>query len=237
MNLAHNEQLREQLAAEYVLGTLKGGARRRFEKLAANDPILKRAVAEWQDRLCPLAEFNPAQQPSPQVWHALQTRLHLPAAHAKPGFWSGWRDSLHFWRGLGVASTAMAAILLTVMLARQPELMAPAPSYVATLSDDKAQTTMVVTGDTQRRQLIVRVVTPAAIAADKSLELWALPKDGAPRSLGLVAANGTVVLPLPENTSPQTVAALAISLEPKGGSPNPNAPSGPVLYKGAWVQI
>jgi anti-sigma-K factor RskA len=30
---------------------------------------------------------------------------------------------------------------------------------------------------------------------------------------------------------------LAVSLEPKGGSPNPRAPSGPILYKGGWVRI
>jgi anti-sigma-K factor RskA len=69
--------------------------------------------------------------------------------------------------------------------------------------------------------------------------LWAVPKQGNPRSLGLVAvgANGSLTLPLPANATPQNIPLLAISLEPKGGSTNPNGPSGPILLKGAWVQI
>jgi anti-sigma-K factor RskA len=30
---------------------------------------------------------------------------------------------------------------------------------------------------------------------------------------------------------------LAVSLEPKGGSPDPNGPTGPILYKGNWVRM
>jgi anti-sigma-K factor RskA len=108
---------------------------------------------------------------------------------------------------------------------------------VATLSDDKAQPVVVITGDARHHQLTIRVVAQQAVAADKSLELWAVPKDGPPRSLGLVASTGTVTLPLPANVTPQSVPLLAVSLEPKGGSPNPNSPTGPILFKGAWVQI
>ncbi|WP_170942280.1 anti-sigma factor, partial [Noviherbaspirillum denitrificans] len=112
----------------------------------------------------------------------------------------------------------------------------PIANYIATLADDKAQPAMVIIGDARRRQITVRIVAPQVLAADRSLELWAVPKEGAPRSLGLVSADGTVTLPLPENASPDMIPVLAISLEPKGGSPNRNAPSGPILYKGAWLK-
>ncbi|HEV2611597.1 MAG TPA: anti-sigma factor [Noviherbaspirillum sp.] len=239
-NLKRNDRLLEQLAGEYVLGTLRGGARRRFEQWLRDDPVVKRAVAEWQDRLHPMAEFAPAAHPSPQVWQAIENQLKLgsaPVRQDRRSFWLGLREDLSFWRGLGMASTALATILITVMLTRQPEPALPTMSFVATLSDDKAQPVMVVTGDAKRRQMTVKVVMPQNIAADRSLELWAVPKQGAPRSLGLVANNGTVVLPMPEDATPESIPVLAISLEPKGGSPNPNAPSGPVIFKGAWVQI
>jgi anti-sigma-K factor RskA len=237
MNIGHNEQLREQLAAEYVVGTLRGGARRRFETWMTSDAALRRAVAEWQDRLCPLAEFAPTIQPPPQLFREIERRLDIDARQEAQRMRPRWRDSLNFWRGLGIASTAMVAVLATFLLVRQPATFAPAPSYIAVLSDEKAQAVVVITGDTRRRQLAVKVVTPQQIASDKSLELWALPKDGMPRSLGLVGTAGEVNLPMPENATPQSVPAMAISLEPKGGSPNPNAPSGPVLFKGPWLAL
>jgi anti-sigma-K factor RskA len=240
MNISDNERLLDKLASEYVLGTLKAGARRRFESGLKDNPLLQRAVAEWQDRLHPLAEFAPGAQPSPQVWSHLEKQLnlqHLAAVQRKRAFWLSLHNDLSFWRGLGMASTALAIILVTVLLTRQLEPITPITSYVATLADDKAQPAMIITGDAKHRRLTIKVLVAQAIAADKSLELWAVPKDGPPRSLGLVAAIGTVTLPLPDNATPHTIPLLAITLEPKGGSPNPNGPTGPIVFKGAWVQL
>lgn len=252
MNIIGNERMLDKLAAEYVLGTLKGGARRRFEGLWQTEPQVRRITAQWQDRLHPIAQFTPAVTPPPQLWQAIASRLKLQAAGTtarKPSFWRGLRDDLGFWRGLGMASTALATILIAVLATRAPGILPGNPagtptdtaisqtSYVAMLADDRAQPVAVVTGDERNHRLTVKVVLPQTIAADRSLELWAVPKSGPPRSLGLVDASGSVSLQLPANTTPQTVALLAISLEPKGGSPNHNAPSGPIVYKGAWLQI
>lgn len=239
MNIRGNEKLIEKLAAEYVLGTLKAGARRRFESLLRDDPVLRRAVAEWQDRLHPIAEFAPAVTPPAHVWSAITKTIGLspPVASSSRSFWRGLREDLSFWRGLGLTSTALAAVLVAVLATKQPEQLAPATTYVAMLADDKAQPVVVVTGDAKRRTLSVKLVAPQNIAADKSLELWAVPKEGAPRSLGLLTAEGTITLSLPDNTTPQSIPLLAVTLEPKGGSPNPNGPTGPILFKGVWVQI
>ncbi|WP_194725865.1 anti-sigma factor [Noviherbaspirillum malthae] len=237
MNYRHNHVLKEKLAAEYALGTLRGGARRRFEAWLKEDAALRRSVAEWQDRLYPLAEIALAVAPPARAWKAIEDRIDAQAAEGRRSIWESLNENFRFWRTLGVASTAVAAMLAAVLLVQRPEDGPAGPSYVAALTDDKAAPAIVITGDPKRRELTIKIVSPQNIAADRSLELWALPRDGAPRSLGLVAANGTVILPLPENVTPETVPALAISLEPKGGSPNPNAPSGPVLYKGAWVGI
>jgi anti-sigma-K factor RskA len=239
MNIQHNGVLVEKLAAEYVLGTLKGGARRRFEFLMRDSAALRRAVAEWHDRLHPMAEFAPAQQVPPRVWNAIATQLDLgrKKVDGKPSFWRAWRDDLSFWRGLGMSSTALAAILVAVLITRQPDTAVPAASYVAMLADDKSQPIAVVTGDAKRRQMTVKMLTSQSVAADKSLELWAVPKDGPPRSLGLVADNGSITLPMPENMSPQSIPLLAVTLEPKGGSPDPNGPTGPIVFKGPWLAI
>lgn len=243
-NLQRNAPLREQLAAQYVLGTLKGGARRRFETWLHMDATLAQAVTQWQGRLNPLAEFAPAIVPPAHVWRSLETSLKLAGRRsAKTSSW--WRrlgGSMAFWRGLGLSASAVATLLVVVLATREPQIAsstmpAPAITYVAALSGDDAQTAMVVTGDASRHTLMVRIVVAQNIAADKSLQLWAVPKQGAPRSLGLVAANGAVTLPLPDTVTPQAMPLLAISLEPKGGSPNPHAPTGPIILKGAWLSI
>lgn len=231
MNLRDKPALREQLAAEYVLGTLRGGARRRFEGYLHGDAALRRTTGEWQDRLAPLAEFAQSQQPRWQVWTGIERRLGLrPVAPA----WQFWRsDAPHAWRPLALASS-VAALVLASLLATQA-LHAPQRDYLATLTDDQAQPALVLAADSDRQLLTVRVVGGAQVPADKSLQLWAVPKSGAPRSLGLVDPNGDIRLPLGRAIG-DDVALLAVSLEPKGGSRDPNGPSGPILYKGNWVR-
>lgn len=233
MNIRDNLPLREKLAAEYVLGTLKGGARRRFEGLMHNDAALRRLVAQWQDRLAPMAELSGAVKPRAQVWSGIERRLNL-RPEAKP--WQAWRDdAIGFWRTLGLASSAIAAVLLVVVATRTMD--APSIDRIATLTDDKAQTALVVTADSRRRTIEVRVADSIAVASDKTLQLWAIPKQGAPRSLGILPDNRSAKLALSERAVGSDVVMLAISLEPKGGSPDPNGPTGPVLYKGSWVRI
>lgn len=237
MKLQHNDRLVEKLAAEYALGTLKAGARRRFEKMLAEHAVMRRAVAEWQDRLQPLAEFSGEIRPSPRVWQAIELRLNLRTRAVRAGFWRELRDDLIFWRRLGLVSTVLTLVLAFMMLAGRPDGIGAPVSYIATLTDDKAQPAALVTGDAKGGSLVVKLLAPQAVAADKSLELWAVPKQGAPRSLGLLAADGSISLPLPERAGPETVALLAVSLEPKGGSPDPKGPTGPILLKGAWLEI
>lgn len=233
MRLRGNEPLRERLAAEYVLGTLRGRARRRFEGLMHDDAALRRTVREWNGRLGAMAEFVPAVAPRASVWRGVEARLGWRTE--TPG-WQFWRrGSLALWRTLGLASSALAASLLVAMLLVRPDT--PVASDIASLTDEQSRPTLVVTADRERARMTVKMVADVPLTAGQALQLWAVPRAGKPRSLGVLGAGRELSLPLPANAIGADVAVLAVSLEPRGGSPDPDGPSGPILYKGPWVRL
>jgi anti-sigma-K factor RskA len=232
MNLRDNDQLRDQLAGEYVVGTLKGGARRRFEAELLRDAALRALVERWRTRLAPMAEFAAPVEPPDAVWAGIAQRLRLPEEQNNAAPW--WRGP-SLWRTFALAGSA-CSVVLAVLLAQR--VQQPQIEQVATLTDDKAQAALVVSADRRHHQLLVRVADTVRVPDNRTLQLWAIPKAGHPRSLGVVADNRRATLAFDERMAAGAdVVALAISLEPKGGSPNPDGPTGPVLYKGAWVRV
>jgi anti-sigma-K factor RskA len=127
------------------------------------------------------------------------------------------------------------AVVLGVLLAGRGE--APLPQQVAALADEQARTALVVSADPARKRLHVRVAQDVHVPDDRTLQLWAIARDGKPRSLGILPDNRSAELALDQRAIGPDVMLLAISLEPKGGSPNPDAPTGPVLYKGSWTRL
>jgi anti-sigma-K factor RskA len=234
MNIRNNPALREKLAAEYVLGTLRGGARRRFETFLHGDSALRGLVAIWQDRLTPMAELSTPVTPPARVWDGIERRLGF-ASQAPAPWWQFWRnDAARPWGGLALGSMVAAAVLAVVLVNRGA---APLPQQVAALAGDDARTALVVTADARRGRLDVRVAQDVKVPDDRTLQLWAITKAGKTRSLGILPDNRSAVLALDARAVGPDVMLLAISLEPKGGSPNPEAPTGPVLYKGNWTLL
>jgi anti-sigma-K factor RskA len=119
---------------------------------------------------------------------------------------------------------------LQARLSSQPQI-----EYVAVLNDDQASASMLVTFDPKNRKLTLQRVGGYQEAADKSLQLWALPPGSKPRSLGVLTPERLLQLAAGEQDV-REVPALAISLEPKGGVPSETGPTGPVLFKGALIQ-
>jgi anti-sigma-K factor RskA len=232
MNIANNPSLCDKLAAGYALGTLKGGARRRFEHWIHADARVRTLAAEWQDRIAPLSEIGPAVAPPARVWKGIARRLGSPV---DVPWWQFWRNpDARPWGGIALAAGA-AAIALGVLLAERPA--APVLHQVAALTDDQARTALVVTADRAAGRIDVRVARGLAVPGDRTLQLWAIDRAGKPRSLGILADNRSASLALDARAVGADVMLLAVSLEPKGGSPDPAAPTGPVLYKGAWVTL
>jgi anti-sigma-K factor RskA len=237
LNCKNKPELRERLAAEYALGTLRGQARLRLRRWMREDAALARAVVEWEARLSPLAEaVRPVRAPS-RVWSEIETRLGERATRASAGWW----DRVAFWRPFAIlASGALAALLVAVTLlpgGKPPALEATPAAYIALLSDPKTQRpVLVATAARKEARLSVRALDPAILVSGRSLELWALPRQGAPQSLGLVEAeHATLKLIGEADRVLGDVPMLAVSLEPRGGSKT-GAPTGPVLYSGPCVK-
>lgn len=227
--------------AEYVLGLLDADARAAVAREVETSPEAAVAVGLWQRHLTPLALEIADEAPPAHVWAAIRRRLGLDAAPSrKPD--RAW-DSVTLWRWLGMGATAVAACLLVLTLTRPGvpttapvATTAPAPAtlMVATIATDRGVAGWTATMDIERSELLLVPATPEAIAADRSTELWLIPEGGKPISVGVFAPADPKRIHLDKSLLDRLgpTAALAVSLEPSGGSPT-GQPTGPVIAKGA----
>ena len=228
-------ELRERLAAEYALGTLRGRARAAFRRRAREDAALAAVVARWEERLMPLADGVQAVAPPRRLWRDIEARLDRTPAR------EDLASRLRFWRALGLAASLACAALVSAGLVLVRTTQRPATqfpdSYLAVLSDARtARAVLVVSAARHGSTLYVKTLDPSIHVANASLELWALPKGKRPKSLGLVPpALAGLRLAAAADQALADVPMLAVSLEPPGGSPS-GAPSGPVLYSGPCVK-
>jgi anti-sigma-K factor RskA len=219
-------ELRERLAAEYVVGTMPRLARQRLERLIAEDAGMAQLVAQWTERFAPIDETTPEIGPTSRVWRDIERRLPIAPAPAEPKQ-KGWFRSLAIWRGIAAAASAAAATAI-LYLALSPSL-AP-PTVVAVLNDDSGKPSWIALRDMRRADVSIDAIRPFADDPARSLELWGIA-GGPPRSLGLLPRRPGQKLMLQASLLPPPGGVLAISSEPPNGSPT-GAPTGPVLFKG-----
>ena len=134
MNIINNPNLLDQLAAGYALGTLRGGARRRFETLARQSATVRASALIWQERFASMTELQAADVPSPNVWKRIENLVKAqPAAAAAPvpdtGLLDALRRALGLWRGAALAGgLATVAAVASEMV---PDLTAATSSGAA----------------------------------------------------------------------------------------------------------
>jgi anti-sigma-K factor RskA len=250
MRYRDKPELIDRLAAEFVLGTLSGGARRRFQAWMEADAAVRLAVSEWEARLNPMAEAVAPVTPAPKVWQAVQRNLGPePRAETGGGLW----QNLAFWRGFGLAASAVAAGLVVYVGVRPPQVVERErvvervverpmrvsdganpwqPSYVATLKDKSGKTMLMLYVGRNSDEVWMKYEGDA-MPQGASLELWGLDAQGKPKSLGLIRNTGAMQMKLPDRAERMVAQykTLAVSMEPPGGSPS-GSPTGPVMYQG-----
>jgi anti-sigma-K factor RskA len=207
------------LAGEYVLGTLAGADRVAFEGRLQRDTAAMRAVALWAQHLQPLADAVTPAIPASQLWQRIERDLGLPMRT---------KTRAPMWIAAAVAAAIVAVAFLFPDLYMRPDVNAVAqlappaggePAFVVSVLDDQ-------------EKLLIRAATVAPMP-NNSYELWVVPQTGAPISLGVVEQTGETERDVAETLRPLLAVGgtLAVSLEPVGGSTT-GAPT-TVMFVGA----
>ena len=186
--------LLDRLASEYVLGTLHGAARRRFDKLLIESVAARAAVQAWEQRLALLANAIPPVSPPAHVWTAIEARVRSAVAstamtHGAQGSWWSrlWKPALGF--AFGAALTfalvqLMPGAFVSLDGLAQREQALP-QSYVGLLSDREGLPTLLISSTRHGTRVTVKSLRPVTVPAGKVAQVWALPKEGAAFPIGV----------------------------------------------------
>lgn len=227
----NNPELIERLAAEYVLGTLTGKARRRFERLMSRHQWMRTAVWRWEIQVAPLAESLEASTPPPRLWRKIESGIDYLQ---RPG---RTLAGVRFWRNWSFVTT-LSVVILAALLLFQPATKIP--EYIAVVNDQQAQPLWLISANIETGQIKFQAINATAAGLDKAFELWMLPEGGLPpKSLGLLPVNeqeATITLPPALRALLANASGLAVSLEPAGGSKT-GLPTGPVLYQASLLTL
>jgi anti-sigma-K factor RskA len=237
----------DPLAREYALGTLAGGARRRFERLLAESNAARNAVVAWQERLSPLLMDVRPLRPRERVWQGLREGLFASPASTRTAAARGgsWLGELLSWRSGGVALTS--ALLCALVLRVQPGWIGLEPhrdalpaSYVGLLTDSAGEPTLLASSRRHSRQLQVKLLQPIAVPPGQVALLWGLPQDGgALLVVGVLPTAGTAATVELADSAEKVffkIARLGVSFEPAGAA-SPAAPSEPFVLTGHCVKL
>lgn len=233
----------EGLAAEYALGLLTGDELRSARERARTDSAFRQEVARWRGRLGPMLDEVETADPPPSAWREIERRL---AGTADGGNVVQLRRRVTQWRGIAAAMTAIAACLAIFMVMRPPapapappsvERPAAQPPLLAMLGEEGKGTKVVASWDPDAQRLVIAVTGDMQPDPTHSHELWVIPADGKPRSLGTMGDEKKTHMQLADALARllQQGATIAISVEPPGGSPT-GAPTGPVVAAGALTK-
>lgn len=240
-------ELLEHLASSYVLGTLQGGARRRFERLRSDRIDVQSLVTLWEVRLGELALAIPPLEPSAKVWPAIAARTQGPKAQLaplNPPAWLSWLMPAGFgFGGLAVGVLAASALFFlapTLFVSSEQIAMRSGerlpPSYVGLLTDALGNGKVLVSSLRQGKTMTVKIIGPITEPPLGRLVLWAYPNEGPPFTVGTVPTTGSAVSNLPDTSEKlfSTVSKLSITLETEAA---PTSPHGPALFSGNCAKL
>ncbi|SEN87222.1 anti-sigma factor [Palleronia pelagia] len=222
-----NDRPDEVLAAEYVLHLLDPAERSAAETRLGTDGAFRALVAEWSERLVPMAEEIPSETPPAGLRQRLAAETAPRAPKREPRFAAGRRRS--FLVGLLGGAGLAAAVALAFMVATPLLGPEPGPRFAADVTSESEDLLVTASYDPDAAEL---TVTRAAGQAPEGqvLQLWLLTEDQPPHAVGVLPDDGSLsvpVIPFWGQRIPQ--GRFAVSIEPPGGSTDEVGPTGEIL--------
>ncbi|WP_420383689.1 anti-sigma factor [Novosphingobium sp.] len=226
------------LAAELALGLLDADDAELARGRLRQDGAFAHAYARWSAWAAGLAA-DLGEAPPAHIWPAIIARL--PANDDQRG-----HARLRRWQG-GAIAASLAALVLGVALWQRPVppppivsiVQAPAAPMVAVLTGKSGVVSVNYDPSSGRIASVINGLDTRDGNGDaRAPELWVIPADGKPRSLGVMPQD-RIAWHAPAATSVQMMkpgVTLAVSLEPQGGSKT-GLPTGPVVLTGKLAQV
>jgi anti-sigma-K factor RskA len=232
-------ELRKRLVDEYVLGTLHGRARTRFERLMRDDFTLRELVNKSSSQWHSLAESVTPIQPPQSVWDNIKTRTQpgdVPKHY--PSLLSGLSN---FWKTWAVLATVTALFFgVNALRWQSSPAESIASDYFILITDDKqSKASWMIGANTKNQTMAVKALSPQSLPADRVFQLWVKVKnENTVRSVGLIPASGKVTIPVDDtiNALLANVEKFGVSIEPPGGSPT-GQPTTTPLYHGKIIEL
>ncbi len=226
----------DRLAASYVLGTLQGGARRRFESVMYSQPTVASAVASWTEQMSPLLTKLAPIAPSPSLWTSIAKATKINTPVAKASWWQQWLAPLlaPLPAGaltLGVALGVVAPALWQAQQLGQRQSLLP-ESYVGVLANQQGKTGLTVSSLRREKLVELQQANIASLPEAHTLYLWRIDKAGQVTPVAAIPNEkwGKITLAEPAEAVFSSAVELAVSIEPAGNAPT--KPSQAFIYRG-----
>lgn len=246
-------ELMRQLAAEYVIGTLQGAARKRFEALVETNDEARFQRDFWEQRLAEFGQVLHPVSPPVAVRSEVLRRAATPDATPKAAPAARrWhlrrrhRAMLTYVAGFATAASLVVAFLLgqrnpvappapsMPKIAVQIEEPAPErlPMYAAQVRMPSSSMGWLLSVTPDHQRLVAVAADDLLQIGRHRLQLWCVVPGAAPVPMGElpVERDASAEFEIPVSVRGHAQVSFIVTLEPEHG-PGAYGPAGPVMHE------